>query len=425
MTALPGLPSLLKNLKDVERKFPPGEQKRGFNIFAVLRNEYDEVNLHSAFLFELLNPHGSHGMGRKFLEHFIKRNNVPVPTANMRVIVAKEERSALGRIDIRIESGPDILIIENKILSGDGNKQLERYFDEAKRRGYRDTNIHIFYLTLHGNGPSRESLGRLLEKQVICISYVRHIYDWLAICIGDAALHPTLRETLVQYQNLINNLTRDRMTDEKIDEIEKLLADGDNAVLAQSILETWPHIKWRATWKFLTELEAKLKALKTVFPEFELEDGGYSEQDMNRMFFNKKPGEIDFCIEMLLCKLTETTGLCLAVGYARTDHLYVGLFVRGGEGRRVNHGGPEFETYVREISCFHQDRRNESWLNWKSISCRQIELLSFEHPDTLALANDEKRRKIIDEVFAEIAEVAKEAVKPDKLTLLPREYLRP
>lgn len=46
--------------------------KRGeyFNVFEVLGLSTKEVRLHSAFLPELLNPNGSHGLGDKMLRSF-------------------------------------------------------------------------------------------------------------------------------------------------------------------------------------------------------------------------------------------------------------------------------------------------------------------------------------------------------------------
>ena len=49
------------------------KRKRGelFNIFDVLNLRTSEVRTHSAFLAELLNPNGNHGLGDRFLRVFI------------------------------------------------------------------------------------------------------------------------------------------------------------------------------------------------------------------------------------------------------------------------------------------------------------------------------------------------------------------
>ena len=42
-----------------------------FNVFNVLGLSSNETRTHSAFLAELLNPYGSHGMGDLFLKKFL------------------------------------------------------------------------------------------------------------------------------------------------------------------------------------------------------------------------------------------------------------------------------------------------------------------------------------------------------------------
>ncbi len=44
---------------------------QNFNLFSLLRNEREEVKLHSKFISELINPQGSHEQGTVFLECFL------------------------------------------------------------------------------------------------------------------------------------------------------------------------------------------------------------------------------------------------------------------------------------------------------------------------------------------------------------------
>ena len=57
-----------KNKVQQEEKRKRGEN---FNIFSVMGLQTKEVRLHSAFLAELLNPKGNHGLGDKFLVAFL------------------------------------------------------------------------------------------------------------------------------------------------------------------------------------------------------------------------------------------------------------------------------------------------------------------------------------------------------------------
>jgi len=65
---------LIKQIEIIEYKYQKINEQSvdSFNIFSILRQETDEVNLHSRFIYELLNPKGSHNQGDTFLEIFLK-----------------------------------------------------------------------------------------------------------------------------------------------------------------------------------------------------------------------------------------------------------------------------------------------------------------------------------------------------------------
>ena len=69
--------SLFKHLSNINRAYEIVKKSTNedFNIFSILRMETDEVNTHSRFIAELLNPKGSHFQEEKFLELFIKYFN--------------------------------------------------------------------------------------------------------------------------------------------------------------------------------------------------------------------------------------------------------------------------------------------------------------------------------------------------------------
>ena len=100
-----------------------------FNIFSILRQESEEVALHSRFLTELLNPKGSHKCGNIFQILFMKmilgdnwKDGEPL-FAQYEVSVGD-----LGRIDILLKGSQHIYVIENKIYAEDQPEQLQRYF---------------------------------------------------------------------------------------------------------------------------------------------------------------------------------------------------------------------------------------------------------------------------------------------------------
>ncbi len=98
---------VLKDRVQQEEKRNRGEI---FNIFSVIGVQRKEVRLHSAFLAELLNPRGNHGLGDRFLVAFLEKvlgkDNYSFETKTTNVIVEyvigtiSEDGKRGGRIDI-------------------------------------------------------------------------------------------------------------------------------------------------------------------------------------------------------------------------------------------------------------------------------------------------------------------------------------
>ncbi len=206
---------LLKQISKIvvkEKIHQEEKRKRGeiFNIFDVLGLSTNEVRLHSAFLAELLDPDGNHGLGDKFLiafvESIIKRVEpvFEIDTRSCKVHVEypigeiSEDYSEGGRIDLLIQDkNNQTIIIENKIYAGDQHKQLLRYDNYAKKK-YKAEQYVLLYLTPEKRDASEDSTGNEdLNYYRIC--YKEDILNWLEHCVGIAALFPRVRETLTQY----------------------------------------------------------------------------------------------------------------------------------------------------------------------------------------------------------------------------------
>lgn len=243
-----GLSNLLNKVSEVIRKEriqKEERQKRGeyFNIFSVLRLETKEVRLHSAFLAELLNPEGSHGLGKQFLELFLNmvvRKSKEEPfcfeTEKAKVYVEyyigiiSEDKKSGGRIDILIEDDKDkgnAIIIENKINAGDQEYQLLRYNNFAKDI-YK--NYKLLYLTKDGGEASEYSTGKE-DFEYQCISYRNNILPWLECCEQAAVRHPLIRETIHQYiinlkeiLNIMEKNTQDSLFDRIVENKENMLS---------------------------------------------------------------------------------------------------------------------------------------------------------------------------------------------------------
>ncbi|WP_297168370.1 PD-(D/E)XK nuclease family protein [uncultured Porphyromonas sp.] len=208
-----------------------------FNVFNVIGLRTEEVRLHSAFIAELLNPNGSHGMGSAFLQEFLGIVGLEadyVVSANEEIVersIGTTTTTTGGRIDIILEDGNHALIIENKIYAGDQFHQLLRYYNYAK--SHFPCGFKIVYLTLDGREPSSDSLGSEgYGVEYTPLSYQEEIRQWLRKCAQLAYNKPLVRESISQYLALLNQLTNNEMDVEFKKEIVALATDNIEAVSA-------------------------------------------------------------------------------------------------------------------------------------------------------------------------------------------------
>lgn len=208
-----------------------------FNIFNVLGLTSNEVRTHSAFVAELLNPKGGHDQNNAFLDLFCKQFNITnIDTLNCKVEIEKiigiisENYEDGGRIDIVVHDvNRNGFIIENKIYAGDQSKQLIRYNNWAKN--HLNIDYKLFYLTLFGDSASIESITNndgLIAYDSISYSY--DIIEWLKDCQKQAVNHPTLRETIRQYINLLKILTHQTNNNNMQQEIKEIILDNLESV---------------------------------------------------------------------------------------------------------------------------------------------------------------------------------------------------
>lgn len=239
------LEELLKEISGivkVEKTLQEEKRKRGenFNVFNILGLSTSEVRLHSAFLAELLNPNGDHGLGDRFLKCFInevyqksvseKNDSVfGFDTSSVKEVVVEKDIGPIkgehgGRIDLCLADGNGCyVIIENKIYAGDQSIQMKRYWNYAQKMCKGDTNKYrLIYLTLDGHAPSEDSRSGLNPKDYICLSYKYDIISWLNRCVELAVRQPLLRETIIQYIDTLNQLTYNEM--DNSNEILKIMS---------------------------------------------------------------------------------------------------------------------------------------------------------------------------------------------------------
>ena len=232
---------------------------QNFNLFNVLGRETDEVRTHSAIIAELLNPKGSHGQGPVFARLFAGRFEIPTEAIESvqvwtEVTVGKDKDS---RIDIVMQVGEMLVVVENKIHAGDQPKQLKRYHDYAANW----LRSKIIYLTLHGDDPSEDSLDGLSPDEVDCRSYKSDVLAWLDDCIKEVARVPQIREILAHYEELLRKLTG-QSRGELIMDLKELLkkeqGDTHNFALVPDITKAMTDLSVETEWTFWKRLKERL-----------------------------------------------------------------------------------------------------------------------------------------------------------------------
>lgn len=177
-----------------------------FNIFSILKMERLEVDTHSAFLYELINPNGTHYQDDKYLRIFIDKVLEIEDFDFENVKVGRETfTNTSRRIDFTIENKDYYIAIEMKIDAIDQDNQLSDYFEYGKKQNKKFTKV--YYLTLEG----REASDKSFKNQVIIdyekISFQFHILNFIEKCIEKSVNLPIVRESLIQYKNLILKIT--------------------------------------------------------------------------------------------------------------------------------------------------------------------------------------------------------------------------
>ncbi len=284
--------NLLNQVAAISKKYEEIAKITGenFNVFNVLGLTTKEVRTHSAFIGELLNSKGSHEQGNVFLKLFIEqiKSNFNQNSTQFKVLsefdfenakthveyytgIIDENYENGGRIDILIKSGLSNIIIENKINAEDQYNQLIRYSNFSK-------NSPIFYLTLFGTEPSKDSVGRLVKgNDYCCLSYQSDILKWLELCKKEAVNFPILRETISQYIYLIKQLTNQTTNDAMSAEVIKAVIISEaNYKAAQEIVKANYSVNNELLQKLKSELNSISEKLKLGF-EFTLtQDGKYT-----------------------------------------------------------------------------------------------------------------------------------------------------
>ena len=400
----------LENLSLISRKYKIiNSTKETFNIFSILRNEYDEVNLHSKFITELLKDKNH---GRKFIELLLPI--IGVEKINYKRVNIFSEYSVKdnGRIDIILkfflEDNKKVIVIENKIYADDQYQQLKRYYDSMLMEGYKPEEIELVYLTLAGAEPSEDSIKGLpaaIRENIRIISYKDDIIAWIEDCIKEAAQVPIIRETLVQYESLLKKITgkgEKTMTEEMKNMI---LSNKDYLDMTYKLTDVLVKIKQDLQLKFWEKLEEKLNNSLNLQLEKRLEypNHHYSKNLIEKFYTNSRNNR--FYGLMYFIKDLENRGK-LYLRIEVSDNIYFGFRIINNEGNSTTN---KKDDYLEKELLDLKFTRTDWWLGWKYFCSSELQnqFINFKELDSnLAnvLRDDKKLERLTSEIEEEILE---------------------
>ena len=381
---------LLKQIALLEKEKLLSEKKAGYNVISLIRDETDEVNLHSKILHDLLNPEGRHQLGDLPLKHFLNELELDEFVCK-NVSVYREYKN----IDILITNGNQAIIIENKIGAGDQERQLERYWRTIQSEGIYD--IKVLYLTVNNHSPSENSLGELTEderKFVFNLSYGDKIRTWLKKCYASAIDLPELRESLKQYIHIVNHISGRVRTMELSNEIAEILSINDNLKYALAIADSIPVAQARiqeGIWEKIEETarERGLTLGKHTHKRWDEENLliGYHRGDRGNHWYGTTFHVAQISEDVFVEYRLEVSHI-----------LYHGFLAVRRDGRFIEIGDPDrtdLELHTQQINnSFHTNRW---WLGYLKHSPLNYTTLRMEGEDNIA--SQENLNKYISQLF--------------------------
>ena len=241
----------LKETKELHEEYKNRSKDKadiGFNVFTLSSDFYYRENFHSDIVKSLLNPHGKHNEGLKYLHIFIellnkKNNTIEIQKNDFKNSIVEREKH---NIDILItdEYSRKAIIIENKINNAvDQQRQLPRYVDIVKKEFEI---VAIVYLTLNSSKePDKIDWNKDELKEINPILKLIPAYEsdtskpnlysnWIVPSIIKSS-NIDSSFLLRHYGNLIKHLNTSTMDTLSLKNFYNFAKENDNLIAAISI----------------------------------------------------------------------------------------------------------------------------------------------------------------------------------------------
>lgn len=376
------------------------EHEDNFNLFDLMCNRYDEVNLHSRFLSILLDPRGSHKRKDTFVRLFAEKLNLPFEysISSLEVYPNEKDTHEHKKIDILLidRKFKSAIIIENKIGARDFNHedegQIERYYRIITQdEGIPSESTSVVYLSIDRDGPTDESVATSgefpeLKEKVLSINYGNEILDWLRSCVKESYNRPILRESIIQYIRLVEEMTNNNTTEEDVKSIMSLVGKNeDNLMSARLLIDNSIHMHWWSIfefWKMLSEgfLDLGFSIRQRIENEIidDLVHGSASKR--NKADFN--------------LKLSSPSGIDFTINADHDNYICVGVMsddIKPGQKTKVKNFYKTYQEPLNLEDC-------ENWPFYQFITFENSDgllLSDFSDELTFSLISESRRKEVV------------------------------
>ena len=383
----------LSKLNEEIEKIEKSSQKKGdkFNIFSILGIQRKEVETHSPFLYDLINPEGSHYQGDSYLRIFLKEilkekddfkvDNLLKNAKNIKVdretfISGKGIKN--GFIDFTIEIDKYYIAIEMKIDSKENGNQLDNY--KAFLDSIPNKEKRLYYLTLFGDEADK---SKIEEDKYIRISFSKDISNFIEKSIEKSKNLPIIRESLIQYQATIKNITNQTTKDIQVKAVQ--IIDSPETAraaieLSKSLAYAWAKrevVFWK---KLYTKLDNYLKDKKG----WDISYYNGFDNELSEDWIVEKLNKYDF------------RGL-----YIEKNNCFFEILLYNGGSKKHNSGRFEYHIsnkYKKILSFTKPNAGNGTY--WKESKYKYNFSKDTENP-IYDVFDDEKLNEIVEFIFKE------------------------
>jgi len=396
--------SLINQVKVINEKHETIKSINGenFNIFSILNLERKEVDTHSYFIYDLLNPKGSHNQGDTFLQIFLKQilKEEEYKKVNSTIKATVEREKVIDnakRIDFTIETSSFFIAIEMKIDARDQDNQLYDYYKYSENQ---KKDFKLFYLTLDGKEADEKSTNDLeVDKKYFLLSFQYDIYTWIEACIEKVATIPTIREGLVHYRNLIRKLTN-QMGDEMDNDMINIIKTPEDMRAMYSIQNTYAKVlakKEAIFWeKLYDKIENKIKEFKVFYYN---SSSKIINDQIDYQFIAKKRKSKNYNFGLNLSREKNEILFDIDVySFNNEDYLIMQIHIKKNKYIKSS----VWEEQLKEIGFSKKYKENARWCYLKE----RIKFYGNGEP-TFELFDDEKFEELIESTSNEVVETLK------------------